>query len=251
MLEGLNPLWLLVNLPNMSSAHVAIQLRAKGPNSTIMSDWAAGSQAIGEAFDWIRCGEADAVLAGGADSGLNPFVYTDYQAAGLFEPPAADGSPPARFVPAEGAAILLLEEREHARRRGAAIRGEVRAYAAGSAPIGDGGGGALAATMCGAMADAEWTVDEIDAVSTASVFAAPYQALERSALATFPGAPDRPRRTEVTSRIGHALGAAGAIDAALSIALGRGARLCSTIGFSGQAVTLAFQDHDQPEASRT
>ena len=75
ILAGLNPLWLLVNLPNMSSAHVAIQLNARGPNSTIMTDWVAGSQAIGEAGEWIRAGEADAVLAGGADTALTPFVY--------------------------------------------------------------------------------------------------------------------------------------------------------------------------------
>ena len=58
MLSGLNPLWLLVSLPNMTSAHVAIQLRARGPNSTIMSDWVAGHQAIGEAAEWIRCGRS-------------------------------------------------------------------------------------------------------------------------------------------------------------------------------------------------
>ena len=53
--------WLLVSLPNMTSAHVAIQVRARGPNSTIMSDWTAGLQAIGEAAEWIRAG-----VSGGA-----------------------------------------------------------------------------------------------------------------------------------------------------------------------------------------
>jgi 3-oxoacyl-[acyl-carrier-protein] synthase II len=65
ILNRLNPLWLLVSLPNMTSAHVAIQVQARGPNSTIMSDWTAGLQAIGEAVEWISAGEADAVLAGG------------------------------------------------------------------------------------------------------------------------------------------------------------------------------------------
>ncbi len=93
----------------MTSAHVAIQVQARGPNSTIMSDWAAGQQAVGEAAEWIRAGETDAVLAGGADSAIQPFAYAAYEQMGLF----AEHDGP-RFVPGEGAAIMLLEEREAA-----------------------------------------------------------------------------------------------------------------------------------------
>ena len=123
MLSGLNPLWLLVSLPNMTSAHVAIQLQARGPNSTIMSDWVAGHQAIGEAAEWIRSGEADAVLAGGADSAIQPLAYAACQQAGFFEADQdGDG-----LVPAEGAALFLLEERDAACARGATILGELHA----------------------------------------------------------------------------------------------------------------------------
>jgi 3-oxoacyl-[acyl-carrier-protein] synthase II len=75
IMDGLSPLWLLVNLPNMASAHVAIQLGARGPNSTVMTDWSAGLQALAEAADWVEDGTARAVLAGGADTGLHPFAY--------------------------------------------------------------------------------------------------------------------------------------------------------------------------------
>ena len=80
-------------------------------------------------------GEADAVLAGGTDTGLTPFAYRDYQLAGLFALPSDDGPTARRFVPAEGAAMLLLEEHEHALRRGATIRSELCAYAAASSPV--------------------------------------------------------------------------------------------------------------------
>ena len=67
LLGGLNPLWLLTHLPNMISAHVAIQLDATGPNSTIMTAGIAGQQAVGEGFRSIQSGETDLVVAGGAD----------------------------------------------------------------------------------------------------------------------------------------------------------------------------------------
>ena len=119
ILSRLNPLWLLVNLPNMPSAHVAIQLGARGPNSTVMTDWVAGSQAIGEAADWIRAGDADAVLAGGADSALQPFALAAYDQAGLLTA-RAEGQP--QFVPGEGAAVCTARRtraRARARRDGA------------------------------------------------------------------------------------------------------------------------------------
>ena len=93
ILSGLNPLWLLRTLPNMTSAHVAIQLGARGPNSTLMTDWVAGLQAVGEAALWIRGGEADAVLAGGADTAVIPFVFGSLTQAGVLgAPPAPRGS---------------------------------------------------------------------------------------------------------------------------------------------------------------
>jgi 3-oxoacyl-[acyl-carrier-protein] synthase II len=120
ILRKLNPLWLLVNLANMASAHVAIQLDAHGPNSTITTDWIAGLQAIGEASRWIAHGEADVVIAGGADCGVLPFVYASLEASGIL----GNG-----FVPGEGAAMFVLEPLERARARGARVLAEVTGYA--------------------------------------------------------------------------------------------------------------------------
>ena len=126
-LDGLNPLWLLVHLPNMASAHVAIQLEARGPNTTIMTGWAAGLSAIVEGAAWIAEGGADAVLAGGADSGVHPFAFAAFEQAGLL-------SGPSPLVPAEGAAVVLLEERGAALARGARILGEVGEHALSAGP---------------------------------------------------------------------------------------------------------------------
>ncbi len=126
-LAGLNPLWLLVHLPNMASAHVAIQLEARGPNTTVMTGWAAGLSAIAEGAAWITEGRAVAVLAGGADSAVHPFAFAAFEQTGLL-------SGPSPLVPAEGAAVVLLEEREAALARGARILGELGVHALSAGP---------------------------------------------------------------------------------------------------------------------
>jgi hypothetical protein len=126
ILSGLNPLWLLVNLPNMVSAHVSIQFELRGPNSTVMTDWIAGLQAIGEAASWIEQDEADMMLCGAAECAVLPFVFSGYEHSGLF-----DGDEPVVF--GDAAALFVLEEREHALLRGARIYGEVLGTTSASA----------------------------------------------------------------------------------------------------------------------
>jgi len=123
VLSGLSPLWLLVHLPNMTGAHVAIQAGARGPNDTVMTGWAAGLQAVGEGAAAVARGDAEAVLAGGTDSAIHPFAFAGFQQAGWL---GGDG-----FVPGEGAVVLVLEEWERARRRGARVRGEVVGWSSG------------------------------------------------------------------------------------------------------------------------
>ncbi len=130
-LAGLNPLWLLLHLPNMASAHVSIQLEARGPNTTVMTGWAAGLSAIVEGAAWIAEGSAVAVLAGGADSPVHPFAFAAFEQAGLFSGFSCRPSP---LVPAEGAAVVLLEEREAALARGARILGEIGDHALAAGP---------------------------------------------------------------------------------------------------------------------
>jgi 3-oxoacyl-[acyl-carrier-protein] synthase II len=238
ILRGLNPLWLLVSLPNMTSAHVAIQLQARGPNTTVMSDWAAGHQAIGEAAEWIRGGEADAVLAGGADCGIQPFVYAAYQQAGLFD--AADGD--AGFVPGEGAAMFLLESRDAALARGAVPYAEVAGYGAGSGGAGRG----LAQSLCDAMTRAGWTRSGISGSAVAAPALRRWSAEAARVCTTVAG--DVPQRTHFEPRLGHPLAAAAPIDLALTLRdRGEGRRLLSSaVGCSTEAVTLAIDIERQP-----
>lgn len=234
VLRGLNPLWLLVSLPNMTSAHVAIQLQARGPNTTIMSDWAAGHQAIGEAAGWIEAGEADAVLAGGADSALHPFAFAAYEQAGFLR---ADQHA-RRFVPGEGAALFLLEERDAAIARGAPIRGELRAYAS-RAGCPDSFHG-LARTLNDAMAAAGWTADLVARCAVSAPPAAGDASTLESAVRSVLGL----ERTPIAfhPQLGNALAAAAPIDAAVLCASARGRErvLTSAVGCSGEAVTLAI-----------
>jgi 3-oxoacyl-[acyl-carrier-protein] synthase II len=240
ILSGLNPLWLLVNLPNMVSAHVAIQLGFRGPDSTIMTDWIAGTQAIGEAFRWIAAGDADVVLAGGADAGVLPFVYGSYAQAGIFGQDCGGGR---TFVPADAAAMFVLEEREHALSRGATILGELRGYAA-VAPYGD-GVTAVSEAMRRALDDAGWRASDLRAICRAAVFHPPAWQGESEAIeATAAGCPT----LEFRSALGHPLAASGGVDLALTLTcpeVRSGAVLLNSIGFSGQAATLAVEVHGE------
>src|SRR5438034_5190382 len=117
---ALFPLWILKYLPNMVAAHISLAFNAQGPNSTITTACAAGTQAVGEAFRLIARADADIVLAGGADSRIDPLMILAYTALGALSQssrPASEISRPYDrgrdgFVMGEGAGVLLLEELE-------------------------------------------------------------------------------------------------------------------------------------------
>ena len=225
ILAGLNPLWLLVNLPNMVSAHVSIQFDLRGPNSTVMTDWIAGLQAIGEAASWIENGEADLVIAGGADTGVLPFVYANYEHGAMFEDEA--------FVPADGAAMFVLEERRHALRRGARIYGAIAGHSSGSAP-----GDAMAA----ALDRAGWRASDVDAVSPAAVPHRLYASLESDAIGDVFGSRRPALLQPERDVVGFSLAAASPIDLALLLRSGRNAKtLANSIGFLQQGASLCVE----------
>src|SRR5262249_12745052 len=124
---GLFPLEILKYLPNMAAAHVSLAFNAQGPNSTVTTACVAGTQAVGEVARLITRGEAARVLAGGADSRIDPLLVHMYAALGtvsLADRPAGEISRPFDrlrdgFVLGEGAGVLVLEELERAKRRGA------------------------------------------------------------------------------------------------------------------------------------
>ena len=121
--DALCPLWILKYLPNMFAAHISMAFNAQGPNNTIATACAAGTQAVGEGFRLIARDDADIILAGGADSRIDPLLMLAYTALGALshsDRPASEISRPFDgkrdgFVLGEGAGLLVLEELEHAK----------------------------------------------------------------------------------------------------------------------------------------
>jgi 3-oxoacyl-[acyl-carrier-protein] synthase II len=135
-LETLNPLAEIEQEPNMPAGYVAGMFNAQGPNANCLTACAASSQAIGEATEIIRRGDADVMLSGGAHSMIHPFGVTGFNLLTALstsnEEPAKASRPFDRkrdgFVLGEGGAMVVLEELEHAKRRGAKIYGEILGY---------------------------------------------------------------------------------------------------------------------------
>ena len=136
-LSSLFPLWLLKYLPNMSACHISILFNLQGMNNTITTGASAGLQAVGEACRIIERGNADLMLAGGAESKVNPVGISQYQALGALSHSDAESFRPfdahaKGFVVGEGAGFLLLEELEHAKKRSANIYAEVAGFGSAS-----------------------------------------------------------------------------------------------------------------------
>ena len=135
-LEILNPRVELEQEPNMPAAHLAGMFNAQGPNLNCLTACAASSQAIGEATEIIRRGDADAMISGGTHSMVHPFGVTGFNLLTALstsnEHPTKASRPFDRlrdgFVLGEGAAMIVLEDLDHAKRRGAHIYGEMLGY---------------------------------------------------------------------------------------------------------------------------
>jgi len=145
-ISQIEPIWLLKYLPNMLACHISILLDCQGPSNTITEAEAAANLAIGEGARIIARGRADVMITGGADSKIHPLSLIrmsllDQMSQWHGEPSGACRPFDRRrsgWVPGEGAGILILEEREHALRRGAKIHGELLGFGSGcdAAPAG-------------------------------------------------------------------------------------------------------------------
>jgi 3-oxoacyl-[acyl-carrier-protein] synthase II len=235
-LPALFPLWLLKHLPNMVAAHISMAVNAQGPNNTIATACAAGTQAVGEAFRLIGRGDADVVLAGGADSRLDPFLLVAYTALGAIsraDRPPQEVSRPFDgrrdgFVLGEGAGVLILEELERARKRGAVIYAEVLglgssfdAYAV-TKPDPHARGAARAIRW--ALEEARVDPHDVDYINAHGTSTRLNDLMETMAVKQVfgQGARELPL-SSIKSMVGHLIGAAGAVEAAaLALTLQRG-----------------------------
>jgi 3-oxoacyl-[acyl-carrier-protein] synthase II len=213
-------------LPNLAAGNVAISIGAQGPNTALSSACAAGGQAIGAACRAIQLGEADVMLAGGAEAALTPLTMAGFYrmgalATGFNDNPEAASRPfdqgHAGFVMAEGAGILVLEELTHALQRGAPILAEV----AGFGMCGDGHhitdpdlAGAIRC-MSRALADAGLEPQDIDYINPHATSTPVGDRNEARAIGRL--FPHQPLVSATKSQTGHLLGAAGAVEAIFTI----------------------------------
>lgn len=234
--ESIFPLWLLRLLPNMAAAHLSILHQAMGPNNTIVTACAAGTQAVGEAFRLISRGDADIMMAGGCDSRLDPMLFVAYnamRAVSCSNRPAQEVSRPFDgerdgFVIGEGAAVLVLESLQHARRRRAKIFSEVVGYGSSfdaygiTRPDPDGRGAAL--SMNAALREARMDPSKIDYINAHGTSTRLNDVMETVAVKKVFGhrASTIPLSSQ-KSMVGHLIGASGALEAAATaITLERG-----------------------------
>ncbi len=211
--------------PNCAAGHLACRFNAQGPNLNTLTACAASTQAIGEASEIIRHGDADIMIAGGAHSMIHPLGVTGFNrltALSTRNDTCLTASRPFDrtrdgFVLGEGSGILILEELENARRRGARILAEVVGYGSTAdafrvTDIHEEGRGAIAA-MRAALSNAQLRPDQIDYVSAHGTGTEENDKLETLAIRTVFG--ERARQvpiSSVKSMLGHLIAGAGAVE---------------------------------------
>jgi 3-oxoacyl-[acyl-carrier-protein] synthase II len=225
--QAVSALLIPMLVPNMLAGHLAMDLRATGPNFVTATACASGATAIGTALHLLRDGSCDVVIAGGGEAGVSPLMVTGFAQMGalstrLDEPCAAsrpfdadrDG-----FVIGEGSGMLVLEREADARARGARVRAKVVGYGASAdahhmtAPDPEGTG--VVQALRTALAAADVMPDEVDHVNAHGTSTPLNDAAEARALRKVLG--EGAAVTSTKGVLGHTLGAAGAIEAALTV----------------------------------
>jgi len=228
--DRISPFLIPMGIPNVGAGQVAISFGMTGPNFTTVSACATGGHAIGEAWETIRRGDADTMIAGGSEAGVyEPLVggFDSMRALSRRNDDPEGASRPFDagrdgFVPGEGAGVLVLEELGHARARGAPIFAELIGYGATADAShitlpAAGGVGAVGAARR-ALAKAGLRPEDIDHVNAHATSTPEGDKSELQAIRTIFG--DHATRIPITankSMIGHSLGAAGAIEAIVTI----------------------------------
>jgi 3-oxoacyl-[acyl-carrier-protein] synthase II len=227
--RAVSPFYTPMSLVNMASGYVSMKFGSQGPCLDVSTACATGTHALGEAMRIIQRGDADVMFSGGAEAALTPLVLAGFcQARALSlrntEPEKAsrpfdrdrDG-----FVLAEGAAVLIVEELRHAEKRGARIYAELAGYGLTADAFHytrpDESGEGSSRAMAQAMTDAGLQPSEIDYINAHGTGTVPNDKIETRAIKkTFAAHAGNIAISSSKSMMGHTLGAAGAIEAAIT-----------------------------------
>ena len=227
----LSPFCIPAMLINLASGHISIRNGFKGPNHSVVTACSTGAHAIGDSARLIQVGDADVMIAGGAEAAVTPLGVGGFAAARALSTDYNDNPTAASrpfdegrdgFVIAEGAGIVVLEEYEHAKARGAKIYAEVIGYGLSgdayhiTSPAEDGDGGFRA--MRAALKRAEINPEDVDYINAHGTSTPVGDGIECTAVKRlFGSALDNISMSSTKSAIGHLLGAAGAVEAIYSI----------------------------------
>ncbi len=226
----ISPFFIPATIINLASGHVSIRTGAKGPNSATATACTTSAHSIGDSFKIIQRGDADAMICGGAEAAITPMGIGGFAAMRALSQRNDDPERASRpwdkdrdgFVVGEGAGILILEELEHARDRGAPILAEIVGYGMSgdafhiTAPAEDGDGAIR--VMRNAMRDAGVGPDEIDYINAHGTSTPAGDRVEALAVAKCFG--EHARKVAVSSTksmTGHLLGGAGGLEAGLTV----------------------------------
>jgi 3-oxoacyl-[acyl-carrier-protein] synthase II len=225
-----SPFLIPMMLPDTSAAQIAIEYRLRGPNMAVITACATGTNAIGEAFEMVARGAADAILAGGSEAGILPITIAGFNMMGALSTRNDDPAGACRpfdanrdgFVISEGAVVLVIESLEHAQARGATIHAEIVGYGTSvdanhmAAPLETGDGARLA--MQNALDRAGLAPEAIDYLNAHGTSTRLNDVAETRAIKTILG--ERAYDIAVSSTksmTGHLLGGAGALEALICV----------------------------------
>jgi 3-oxoacyl-[acyl-carrier-protein] synthase II len=241
----MSPVGIAMIISNMAGGIVSIDFNLYGPNSTVVTACAASANAIGDAAAIIQRGAADVMVAGGGEASLTRFALAGFSQARAMSTNNDDPTGASRpfdagrdgFVMGEGAAVLVLEEYEHAKARGAQIYGEVLGYGMSA----DGyhitlprpGGAGAARAMQAALADAGVEPKDLSYINAHGTSTDANDATETAAIKlAFGDAAYEIPVSSTKSMTGHLLGAAGAIEAVASLLAIRDGIIPPTINYT-------------------
>jgi 3-oxoacyl-[acyl-carrier-protein] synthase II len=225
--QRIGPFLVTALIPDMGAGYIAIYANARGPNYATVSACSSSNHAIGDSLNIIRRGDAEVMIAGGAEAGIGEIPVAAFAAMRALSTKRNDQPQKASrpfdadrdgFVMADGAGLLVLEALEHAEARGARIHAELVGYAATDdashitlpAP----GGRGAAGSMQRALADAGLTTDDVDYINAHGTSTGPNDRSETAAIKTVFG--ERAYAVPVSSTksmTGHLLGAGGGVEA--------------------------------------